>query len=74
MIRDSDKKVPKIVIYFQICGNISWIISSVMRNDPYLGTTSFFSLAMQCATATVLNRKKEIFNKLTSSTDELPNF
>ena len=76
MKRDSEKKVPELVIYLQICGNISWITSSTIRNDPFLGTTALCSLMMQCATAIILNNtnKKHRSTKLTDSTDELPSF
>lgn len=74
MIKDTDQKVPKMVIYLQILGNLSWVTSSILRNDPYLGTTASCSLFMQCSTAFILNKKMKKITKIKDSVDKLPIF
>ena len=76
MLKDTEQKVPSSVIYLQICGNVSWIISSLIRRDPYLCTTSTSSLLFQMSTAFILRTKSKVSQKqkLSNSTDELPTY
>lgn len=50
MLFDHEQRVPKKVIILQICGNVSWILSSLLRHDPYLCLTASSSMCIQVAT------------------------
>ena len=74
MLQNPHQRVPINVIYMQMCGNISWIASSVMRGDPYLCITAGSSLLVQSTTTFVLvrTRRRDQLIKLSDSTEELP--
>ena len=73
MLHNPNQKVPVNVIYMQMCGNISWIISSVLRGDPYLCTTSSSSLIVQTTTAVIIVKNQNTQQiKFDDSSEELP--
>lgn len=77
MLLDHEQKVPKKVIILQICGNVSWIISSLLRHDPYLCLTASSSMCIQVATLISLTfaiQKNHNSIPAGDSSEELPSF
>lgn len=74
MCRDKDHKVPSCVIGIQISANAAWIMSSILKHDPYLCITAACSLTLQCATIYLLktNHSKHNLSNFDESVDELP--
>ena len=73
MLHNPDQRVPVNVIYMQMCANVAWIASSVLRGDPYLCVTAGSSLLVQTTTTMVLLRgRRNRLIKLSDSAEELP--
>lgn len=60
-------KVPKLVVSFQICANLCWMMHAVLTNDGYLFTTSLTSCCMQIFSFLILQKKQPVKHSISET-------